>query len=311
MNLSFRQLKAFTLVAQLGNFTRASERMHITQAGLSVMMGELEKQLGTRLFDRTTRAVALTPAGTRFLPAALAALEQLEAAAAELADFGQQQRQTLRLAASPMVSSSLLPMVFGSFRKTYPQVDIQLVDCALPRVHTLVESGEVDFGMGFFLENKRGVDRLLLYSFHLMRLAPLSVAASSCTNDNASVPWSALQDAAMISLPADNLIQQLVDAHLPKPERPAAPGRSFSHVDTIIAMVAAGMGTAVLPTFATQACKRYEVRTNVLTQPEVTLGLYRITKRGRPLPPFLEAFTATMVEVLPQLAQPRKPSRDS
>jgi DNA-binding transcriptional LysR family regulator len=143
-----------------------------------------------------------------------------------------------------------------------------------------------------------------------MQLEPLSARALSCTNGNVGVPWSALQDAAMISLPADNLIQQLVDTHLPKPQPAAAPCRSFSHVDTIIAMVAAGMGTAVLPTFATQACMRYEVRTKVLTNPEVTLGLYRITKRGRPLPPFLEAFTATMVEVLPQLARSRKPSRD-
>lgn len=308
MNLSFRQLKAFTLVAQLGNFTRASERMHITQAGLSVMMGELEKQLGTRLFDRNTRAVTLTPAGARFLPSALSALAELETAAAELADIGQQKRQTLRLAAPPIVSSNLLPAVFGTFRKAYPEVEIQLVDCVLQRVHALVESGEVDCGMGFILENRRGIDRLLLCSFHLMRVEAPGSAQTPRADAGSKVPWSSMQDCSMISLPADNQIQQLVAAHMPKPEKPAAPSRSYSHVDTVIAMVAAGMGKAVLPTFATQACNRYDVRTNVLSDPEVSLGFYRITKRGRPLPEFLEAFTATMVEVLPRLVHPKEQS---
>jgi DNA-binding transcriptional LysR family regulator len=199
-------------------------------------------------------------------------------------------------------------MVFGTFRKAYPEVEIQLVDCVLQRVHTLVESGEVDFGMGFFLENKRGIDRLLLCSFHMMRVEAPAGPDTPRVDARHTVPWSSMQDCTMISLPVDNVIQQLVEANMPKPEKPAAPRRSYSHVETVIAMVAAGMGTAVLPTFATQACKRYDVRTNLLSDPEVSLGFYRITKRGRPLPEFLEAFTAIMVEVLPRLVHPKEQS---
>ena len=72
MNITSRQLKAFLLTARHQSFSRAAERLFITQSGMSVLVRELEDQLGFRLFDRTTRRVTLTEFGTRFLPIAYA-----------------------------------------------------------------------------------------------------------------------------------------------------------------------------------------------------------------------------------------------
>lgn len=114
-------------------------------------MRELETQLGTRLFDRTTRMVNMTAAGEKLLPVAQATVDRLEQVAAEIGDIDKTARRTLRVAATPMVSSSLLPAVFGTFRQKYPDLTLQLQDADLSRVHALVESGKVDFGLGFFL----------------------------------------------------------------------------------------------------------------------------------------------------------------
>ena len=81
MNITSRQLKAFVLTARHASFSRAAEQMFITQSGLSIMMRELESQLGFRLFDRTTRKVKLTELGSRFLPIATQCLSELERAA--------------------------------------------------------------------------------------------------------------------------------------------------------------------------------------------------------------------------------------
>src|SRR5216110_3068691 len=81
MNISSRQLKAFVLTARHQSFSRAAEQLFITQSGMSVLVRELEGQLGFRLFDRTTRKVALTEFGTKFLPIADRSLLELEAAA--------------------------------------------------------------------------------------------------------------------------------------------------------------------------------------------------------------------------------------
>lgn len=81
MNITSRQLRAFLLVAQHGCFSRAAERMFISQSGISIMVRELESQLGCRLFHRTTRTVKLTAFGSRFLPIATRSLSELESAA--------------------------------------------------------------------------------------------------------------------------------------------------------------------------------------------------------------------------------------
>src|ERR1700754_4665481 len=85
MNFSMRQLRAFIAVAQHASFTKAAEQFHITQAGLSAMVRELEEQMQCRLFERTTRAVRLTPAGTHLLPIAQRTVRDLGDAAASLA----------------------------------------------------------------------------------------------------------------------------------------------------------------------------------------------------------------------------------
>src|SRR5262245_15608978 len=84
MNITSRQLKAFLLTARYGSFSRAAERLFITQSGMSVLVRELEAQLGFRLFERTTRKVTLTEFGSRLLPIADRSLLELEAAASNI-----------------------------------------------------------------------------------------------------------------------------------------------------------------------------------------------------------------------------------
>ena len=78
MEFTSRQLRAFHLVAQHPNFTRAAEVLFITPSGLSVLIRELERQLGFRLFDRTTRQVLLTTQGSELLAISRPALQALE-----------------------------------------------------------------------------------------------------------------------------------------------------------------------------------------------------------------------------------------
>lgn len=303
MNYTLRQLKAFLLVSELGNFTRAAERMHITQAGLSVMMRELETQFGSRLFDRTTRTVSMTAAGEKLLPTAQAAVDQLEQVAAEIGDIGKRARQSLRVAATPLVSSSLLPAVFGTLRRKYPDLNLQLQDADLSRVHALVEAGEVDFGLGFFFKAARGIERTLLCSFPLMRVTQQrhdKLQGPQGPQPVGRVAWSALKDEPLIGLPRDNPIQQFVDSHLAKIGRGNEDRMSFRYFDTLIGMVAAGMGTTVIPSFALLACHHHRVDTDILVEPEESVGFYRITKRGLAKPELMAEFSETLVSLLPR-----------
>jgi DNA-binding transcriptional LysR family regulator len=78
MNITSRQLRAFLLTARYQSFSRAADQLFITQSGMSVLVRELEAQLGFRLFERTTRRVTLTEFGSKFLPIADRSLVDLE-----------------------------------------------------------------------------------------------------------------------------------------------------------------------------------------------------------------------------------------
>lgn len=304
MNITLRQLKAFTQTARLGSFTRAAEQLHITQAGLSIMIRELETQLDCRLFDRTTRALVLTAAGERFLPVAQRTLAELETAAAQLGEMTEKARQTLRIGATPLVSSNLLPTVCRAFRLRHPEVTIRVTDTALDQVAALVQSGDVDFGMGFFFKAQRGLERVPLYAFPLMLVTPAvddweqrhGIAGAS-----AAVTWKAVKPLPLIGLPPENPIQGVIETHLAQISRANEERLTFNHVDTLVAMVAAGMGAAIMPSFAMVACRRQPVHTRALKSPSVSLNFYRIARRGGAQTPAAAEFTAMLIEALPDL----------
>src|SRR5260370_9075665 len=109
MNISSRQLKAFVLTARHQSFSRAAEKLFMTQSGMSVLMRELEGQLGFRLFDRTTRKVALTEFGTKFLPVADRSLIELEAAASVIGRAPSAPNPRIAIGATPLSATKLLP----------------------------------------------------------------------------------------------------------------------------------------------------------------------------------------------------------
>jgi len=316
INLTFRQLKAFLLVARLGNFTRAAEQMHVTQAGLSIMMRELETQLDVRLFDRTTRFVTLTPAGEQFLPVAKRVVDELEDSANQLGALSAHTRRTLRIGVTPLVSTSILPQACQTFRQLRPDVTLKFVDTDPMHVQQLVEAGELDFGLGAFFKNVTGVELTPLFEYELMWVsAPpqdstktlsqpqhgerAPVAAGMKKSRGKKVSWAAIADAPLISLPPENKIQQAIEARLDEIGRAHEERQTFRNFETLIAMVAAGMGTAVVPSYARTACLRYGVEMARLTEPATPLSFYRITKRGRADPDAMADFTKVFVASVP------------
>lgn len=304
MNLSTRQMRAFLEVARVGNFTRAAEQAHITQAGLSILIREMERQLGTRLFDRTTRMVSLTAAGRRLLPVVQRLVTELEDVATQLGVDGDAARQTLRVAATPLVSSHLLPQVFAGFRAAHPGITLRLFDADLRDVETLVASGEADLGLGFFFRAGPGLDRVPIGRFELMRVSPIDEGQGAGKGRApATVPWTSLRGAPLIGLPAGNPIQKVIDRQLADLGLADAQAGAFNFFGTLISMVEAGFGTAVMPTFAMAACRRHRVHTAVLARPRVSMDFFRIARRGSHESEAMRTFCEALATALPALSR--------
>ena len=131
-------------VAETNSFTRAAERCLVVQSALSHQIARLERELGAKLFERTSRRVRTTPAGEAFLPAARQCLDAAERAAAEVAAAVGEIRGQLRVGLIPTVAAVDIPVGLREFRTRYPHVQIRLRVAASEELAEQVEQGELD-----------------------------------------------------------------------------------------------------------------------------------------------------------------------
>jgi DNA-binding transcriptional LysR family regulator len=131
-----------------GSFTGAAKRLHITQSALSLLIKDLETELGVRLLERTTRTVRLSDVGMSFRPLVHGVLQDLERAVASVADLRDLKRGVARIAAPQLMSLTLLPQVLATHRSRHPGVQARIVECLMEQLEAKVLSGEADLGVG-------------------------------------------------------------------------------------------------------------------------------------------------------------------
>ncbi|WP_067702457.1 LysR family transcriptional regulator [Nocardia jejuensis] len=139
--MELRQLRYFVAVAEELHFGRAAERLHIAQPAVSQQVARLERELKVRLLERSSRKVALTAAGVRFLPAARAVLAAADQARASVADLAGGRAEVFRLGTVTGLGARL-DAVLDGFAERVPNVRLELV--ALPvqeRVRQVADGG--------------------------------------------------------------------------------------------------------------------------------------------------------------------------
>jgi LysR family transcriptional regulator, carnitine catabolism transcriptional activator len=284
INFTSRQLRAFLLVAQHHNFTRAAEALFITPSGLSLLIRELETQIGFRLFDRTTRHVALTAQGRQLLAVARRSLEELNGAMSRIGQSVRKASDSLSVGAGLLVAANILPQAIKEFRAERPEVRIEVFDADPATVLQKVRAGTLDMGLGSF-KKTAGIRRTLFFRFSLMVIRPDSPTALR----RSSTTWSALKGERLI-LPVP--MRALIDQHLARAGVSGAPAMVLNRFDTLIAMVEAGEGTGIVPSSALPVCQRRHVVMSRLINPTVPMDFYQIRNPGRKLSPAAEGFTA-------------------
>jgi DNA-binding transcriptional LysR family regulator len=300
INASSRQLQAFLEICRLGSFARAAESVHLSPSGLSMLVKELELQVGARLFDRTTRSVALTEAGQRLRPAAERIVDELRALGAAIAGAESAVHARLDVAATPMMSASLLPTVLSAFAASHPQVRVRLADVDVSTVRGRVLDGQADIGLGFFVKPAVGLLRQPLCRFRLMLISPPARRRQAL---GAELPWSSLAALPLLGLPADNPIQALIETHLRRVGRGDAESQRVNLLGTLVGMVGAGLGHAVIPSFALQECRRRGLNVALLVGPAVQLDLFLVSRRGTRHKPAALAFASAVRQAASRLAE--------
>ena len=242
MNVTLRQLRVFQSVAQTRNFSRTGETVGLTQPAVSRAIAELERELGLRLLDRTTREVELTEAG-RSLSARLdRALDELDATLADVAGLADADGGKVRVASSPTLSAYLMPACIAACAREAPRVRFALLDRIQQEVLESVRGGEVDFGV---VVEPPAVDDLhceviLRDPFVLVTPARHRLARA------ASVRWKALDGEPLVLLDAASGSRRYIDDALARHGAACKVEQELAHPTTVFQMVEAGIGLTVM-----------------------------------------------------------------
>ena len=248
MNVTLRQLRAFAAVAEAGSFTAAARQLHLTQSALSVLVRELEREMGLQLLDRHTRRVQLSEAGREFLPSVHRLLGDLAGALAGVTDLRDKKRGLLRVAAPQLMACTLMPQVIAAYRARFPDVEVRLTDTLPEHLLAGLLAGQVELAVGQDVAVDAAIERRtpFLRDRHWL-ICPEGHAFAR----RRKVRWHELAPWTFIA-PTRDFRQRVL------PELDAA-GRELmlrtstqevSYMTTALGMVAAGLGLTVCPTYS-------------------------------------------------------------
>jgi len=242
--MELRQLEAFVAVAEERNFTRAAARLHVGQSGLSATIRTLERDLHAPLFLRTTRNVALTPAGLALLGNARRTLTSARAAEEAVAAVEGLRRGTLKLGI--LQSSSLfdLPGILKRYRDVYPGVELRLNQTSSADAVRLLRDHDLD--VIFTTGSEQTPSDLVSIP---MVESPLVVvcATSSELADRPVAELSMVAEQPQIGFPVGWGVRALADRAMQS--RGLQPNYVFEINDTttVLDLVEAGFGVALVP----------------------------------------------------------------
>ncbi|BEV73685.1 MULTISPECIES: LysR family transcriptional regulator [unclassified Paludibacterium] len=241
--MDIRALRYFTEVVRQQSFTRAAEKLFVTQPTISKMMKHLEDELGMPLFIREGRSFRLTDAGRVAFDRGQDVMAAMNRMKAEMADLVSLERGELVVGLPPMSGGAFLAPVVSAFREQYPNIELKMVEDGALAIENSVRTGQLEIGAAVL-----PVDSQTFEQFGFVR-DPLCVVApaGSPWQGKQSVKLADVADWPIVFYPEDfTLSRRILDgfAQLGKPIRIA--GRS-AHWDFIVAMVNANLGIALLP----------------------------------------------------------------
>ena len=241
--MELRQLEYFVAVAEERNFTRAAERVHISQSGVSAQIRQLERELGAELFDRSARTATLTVAGK-------AALEHARAALAAAGAVGQAVGEVTdlirgRLTVGMVNGCTITPLfdALAAFHRAHPGVELALLEDSSDRLVEGVHAGTVDLALiGTAATTPGGLEAFTIISERLVSAVPAG-------HPLAGRPGVTLRDLAahpIVCMPPGTGLRAVFDrACAAQGVRPRI-ALEASAADAIADLAARGLGVAVL-----------------------------------------------------------------
>lgn len=284
--MTIRQLEVFLAVGQAKSFSRAAERIHLSQPTLSEHMRELEAELGVRLFVRHPRAISLTEAGRVFGDYATRVVATLAAGRQALAELDGLQRGSLVVGASTTPGTYVLPALIARFRDAYPGITVALRIANSRIVEERVRDGKVDVAVigGHLLgPGERCVAAGIVDELPLIAGAKYPIGATISRAKLARQPLLIREDGSAT--------RQVTERVLREAGITVRPTMELDHTETIKRAVMAGLGIAFVSRYAVEdELRAKRLRVVAVDKLKIRRHFHVIHDERRPLSTSARAF---------------------
>ena len=277
MSVSLKQIRAFVSVARCGSFTLAANSLHISQPALSIQIRELEQNFGGKLFDRTSRAVQLTPLGREVVQLLMKLLDDLDAIMETGRRRASVRHETVRIACVPSIAATLLPTLISDFKRKQPLVDVVLKDVVWKRVLAMVRGEEVDIGIASADDeaDDLSVTKLMEDRMHVVFPVghPLDERRVVTLEDVLQYP--------LVLTGKDSNVRSTIDAAFASRGSFAMPVSEVAQAGSAVGLVRAGFGVTILPSTTMEMRGDPSLRTKPIVDCVRCVSLLR--KPGHPM----------------------------
>lgn len=205
--MELRHLRYFIALAGSLNFTRAAERVHVTQSTLSHQIRQLEDEIGQRLFDRVGKRVVITAAGETFLAYAARALREVDQGLSELKQNAAAMTGELRLGTTHTFNQRFIPDCVARFLQRHVTVKVIIEELAADQIAARLEAGQLDLGVAYRPESASGLQFEPLFNEELV----LVVSASHPLAARKRIRMIELHREPLVLLPASFSTRRLLD----------------------------------------------------------------------------------------------------
>lgn len=273
-------IRSFVKIAELKSLTSAAEVLEMSQSGLSKQLHQLEEYVGTSLFHRTGRGVALTPAGEKLYTAASSAFGALDYALAQLRTTEGITEGTLRIATVHTLNTYFMPDLFRAFLTQRPNINISLLSRSSPEVVGLLEAGKVD--VGFVYDVAVDADNVIIQ--------PLFMEEMVLIHGTGRFPTDAGLDLAEMTLPlvcfpAHYALRRMLH-HAQIHYNVVA---EVETVDAMLELVRGGLGSCILPNrIPKDLVEAHGLMRSRIAAPVLQRQVVSIVRKDKPISPLIE-----------------------
>ncbi|MFE3181333.1 LysR family transcriptional regulator [Streptomyces violascens] len=262
--MQFQQLTYFVAVAETRHFTRAAERVHVSQPSLSQQIKALENELGAELFSRARGNIALTDAGEALLPLARRILADADTARIEVQELAQLRRGRVRLGATPSLCTGLLPDVLRAFHDRHPGIQLLIEEGGSHDLVRELARGALDLAL-IVLPLPAGSPALTTIELLQEDLVVVSSAAEAPPGSDPAVRIADLRDAPLVMFRHGYDLRELTVAACRAEGFEPAFTVEGGEMDAVLGFVRAGLGVAVVPSMV--AARARDLRVTPLARP--------------------------------------------